>query len=194
MDWTEYFDAQTGRAPRSVLLRTLEMRGDTAPGTALDLGCGEGTETRHLLHAGWRVHAFDADPSSEARVRAGLDPAGAERLTFRAARFEDLTALPAADLVYAGFSLPFCDPNLFPGLWTGVLGALKPGAWFAGELYGPHDDWAGRADMNFHDRGQVGALLAGLDVVDVIEDDRPGQSAFGPRHWHVFHVIARVPA
>ena len=157
------------------------------------MGCGAGTETRHLLAAGWTVHAFDADPGSEARVRTGLRAAEQSRLVFHRSRFEDLPELPAADLVYAGFSLPFCDPAVFPDLWAGIRAALKPGAWFAGEFFGPHDEWAGRADMNFHDRGQVEALLAGLHVVGLVEDDRPGQSAFGPRHWHLFHVTARTP-
>ncbi|TFC94227.1 MULTISPECIES: class I SAM-dependent methyltransferase [Cryobacterium] len=218
MDWTEYFDTQAGRRPRSVLLRSLDLRAGTSfdlaaavpgasdpdpggptptpaspPGTAVDLGCGEGTETRHLLAAGWTVHAFDADPGSEFRVRQGLGRADQARLTFHRFRFEDLPELPAADLVYAGFSLPFCDPAVFPELWDGIRKSLNPGAWFAGEFFGPHDDWAGRADMNFHDRGQVAALLAGLHVVSLVEEDRPGQSAFGPRHWHLFHVIARTP-
>ncbi len=200
MDWTEYFDAQAGRPPRSVLLRTLQLRaetetdapGTTLPGTAIDLGCGEGTETRHLLAAGWTVHAFDADPGSEARVRSSLGDADQARLTFHHSRYEELPQLPAADLVYAGFSLPFCDPAAFPGLWARIRGALAPGAWFAGELFGPHDDWADRSDMNFHDRGQVAVLLAGLHVVGLVEEDRPGQSAFGPRHWHLFHVIAQT--
>ncbi|TFC99649.1 class I SAM-dependent methyltransferase [Cryobacterium sinapicolor] len=219
MDWTEFFDAQAGRPTRSVLLRALELRaaaqpgtfpGSAAaapdfsapepggsipapPGTAIDLGCGEGTETRHLLFAGWTVHAFDADPGAEARVRQGLGPAEQARLTFHRSRFEELPELPAADLLYAGFSLPFCDPAVFPELWARIRRALRPGAWFAGEFFGPHDDWAGRADMNFHDRVQVDILLADLHVADLVEDDRPGQSAFGPRHWHLFHVIARTP-
>ena len=228
MDWTEYFDTQAGRPPRSVLVRALELRalelralelragmppvpvsaddasaaapppaqpgtpGIPVPGTAIDLGCGEGTETRHLLAAGWTVHAFDADPGSEARVRQGLGPAEQDRLTFQRTRFEDLPELPGADLVYAGFSLPFCAPAVFPDLWARIRGTLAPGAWFAGEFFGPHDDWAGRADMNFHDRGQVDALLAGLRVVGLDEEDRPGRSAFGPRHWHLFHVIAHT--
>ena len=230
MDWTEFFDAQAGRPPRSVLLRALELRALelralelraaaapstlsapgaadpdgsapepggsilAPPGTAIDLGCGEGTETRHLLGAGWTVHAFDADPGAEARVRQGLAPAQQARLIFHRARFEELPELPAADLVYAGFSLPFCDPAVFPELWARIRGALRPGAWFAGEFFGPHDGWADRADMNFHDRDQVDMLLAGLRVAAFVEDDRPGQSAFGPRHWHLFHVIAHTPA
>ena len=192
-DWTGYFDAQSGRGVRPVLLQALESRGIAAPGTAIDLGCGEGTETRHLLSAGWRVHAFDADPVAEARVRAGLDTEQLARLTFTSARFEAIPELPAADLLSSCFALPFCAPAAFPALWSRVRSALRPGAWFAGELFGPHDSWADRQDMNFHDRSAVEALLDGLEIVSVVEDDRPGQSAFGPRHWHVFHVIARNP-
>jgi SAM-dependent methyltransferase len=194
MDWTEYYDAQAGRAARPVLLQALELRGSAPAGTAIDLGCGEGTETRHLLANGWRVHAYDADPASEARVRQGLDAAQQGRLTFHSARFEDLPDLPPADLIYAGFALPFCDPDALPALWANIRAALKPGAWFAGELFGPHDSWAGRADMNFHDRAGTAALLTGLTLADLVEDDRDGRSAFGPRHWHVFHFIARNPA
>lgn len=194
MDWTGYYDAQAGRAVRSVLLQALELRGNTAPGTAIDLGCGEGTETRHLLANGWRVLAFDADPASEARVRLGVDPEQLARLRFRTARFEDLGELPPADLVYSSFALPFCDPAAFPALWVSIRAVLKPGAWFAGELFGPHDSWFGRTDMNFHDRAELDALLAGLTVHSLVEDDRMGHSAFGPRHWHVFHFIAQRPA
>ncbi len=190
MDWPAYYGVQSGRTARSVLRDTLRRRGE-APGTAIDLGCGEGTETRHLLREGWQVLAVDAEPGAEALVRQGLSPEELRRLTFRQARFEDLAELPAVDLLYAGFALPFCEPDAFPGLWAGIRTALKPGAWFAGELFGPHDDWAGRAGMNVHDRAQVRSLLSGLEVHSLVEDDRPGQSAMGPKHWHVFHVIAR---
>jgi len=194
MDWTGYYDAQAGRAVRSVVLQALASRNDAPPGVAIDIGCGEGTETRHLLANGWCVLAIDADPASEVRVRARLTPEQAARLTFRRARFEDVGVLPAADLVYSTFALPFCEPAAFPTVWSDIRASLKPGAWFAGELFGPHDSWSGRADMNFHDRPEVQALLAGLTVHTLDEDDRTGQSAFGPRHWHVFHIIAHNPA
>lgn len=193
MEWNEFFDAQAGRAVRSVLLQTLELRGHAAPGTAIDLGCGEGTDTRHLLANGWRVHAFDADPAAKERVRSGLDAEQLGRLSFSQARFEELAELPPADLVYSGFALPFCTPAAFPALWGSIRSALTPGAWFAGELFGPNDSWADHADMNFHDRVAVDALLRGLTVHSLVEDDRSGQSFTGPKHWHVFHVIAGNP-
>ncbi|WP_035877258.1 trans-aconitate 2-methyltransferase [Cryobacterium sp. MLB-32] len=194
LDWTGYFDSQAGRRVRSLLVDTLARRGAAPPGTALDLGCGEGTETRHLLRNGWRVFAYDADPASEARVRAGLDAEQLSRLTFTASRFEDLGALPPAHLVYSSFALPFCSPEAFPGLWTSIRAALRPGAWFAGELFGPRDDWAHTPTMNFHDRVGVEGLVSGLEVASVVEDDRPGQSFGGPKHWHVFHISARRPS
>jgi SAM-dependent methyltransferase len=193
MDWPAYYGAQSDRKVRSVLLETLRLRGESPAGTAIDLGCGEGTETRHLLRNGWRVVAVDAEHGAEALVRHGLAPEELSRLKFRRARFENLIALPVADLVYAGFALPFCDPVAFAGVWAGIRSALQPGAWFGGELFGPHDDWAGRAEMNVHDRAEVEFLLRGMEVHSLVEDDRPGQSAMGAKHWHVFHVIARNP-
>ncbi len=194
MDWADYYYGQLGRAVRPVLLQALEFRGNVAASTAIDLGCGEGTETRHLLANGWRVRAFDADRAAEERVRAGVDPEQLGRLSFTRARFEDLAELPAADLVSSCFTLPFCDPAAFPALWSSIRSALKPGAWFAGELFGPHDSWADNSDMNFHDRAEVEALLDGLTVHSLVEDDRPGDSFAGPKHWHVFHFIAQRPA
>ena len=47
--------------------------------------------------------------------------------------------------------------------------------------------------MNFHDRVAVDALLRGLTVHSLVEDDRSGQSFTGPKHRHVFHVIAGNP-
>jgi len=63
---------------------------------------------------------------------------------------------------------------------------------FAGQLFGPHDEWYGRPGMNFHDRAGVLGMLAGMEVLQLVEDDHRGMSFEGPKHWHVFHVIARA--
>ena len=47
--------------------------------------------------------------------------------------------------------------------------------------------------MNFHDRRQVDELLTGLEVLDLVEEEDDGMSFSGPKHWHVFHIVARMP-
>ncbi|MFP3381551.1 methyltransferase domain-containing protein, partial [Bacillus sp. SIMBA_069] len=79
---------------------------DGPPGDAIDLGCGDGVETRHLAEHGWQVLAVDADPGVEQRVLGGLTPEASGRVTVRRASFEQLGELPQADFVYAGFALP----------------------------------------------------------------------------------------
>lgn len=189
-DWTPFYAAQAGREPRPTLQRALELR-DGAPGFALDLGAGEGSDTRFLLQQGWRVHAIDDADAADDRIRANVPADRREYLTVEQRAFEDILELPPADLVYASYALPFCRPAHFPVLWEAIREAMAPSGWFAGELFGPHDTWAGRTDMNFHDRAAVDQLLEGLDVLDLIEEDRDGAMVGGTKHWHVFHIIAR---
>jgi SAM-dependent methyltransferase len=190
-DWSQFYEEQGGRAVRPTFQSALDAW-DAPPGDAIDLGCGDGVESRQLAELGWTVVAIDSDPGVEERVRAGLSEAADKRLTVRRAPFEKVGELPAADLVYAGFALPFCDETYFPYLWADIREALRPGGLFAGELFGPNDEWAGREHMNFHDRRQAEAMLAGMDVLQLVEDDRKGMSFEGPKHWHVFHIIARA--
>jgi SAM-dependent methyltransferase len=83
-------------------------------------------------------------------------------------------------------------PDALLEVLAAIREALRPGGVFAGELFGPHDEWAGRSGMSFHDRSQVEGMLAGMDVVQLVEDDRRGMSFEGPKHWHVFHIVARA--
>jgi SAM-dependent methyltransferase len=191
-DWSEFYSAQGGRSVRPTFTGGLDAWHGDAPGDAIDLGCGDGVETRYLAERGWRVLAVDADPGVDERVRAAVGHDAATLVDVRRASFETVGALPASDFVYAGFALPFCEAGHFPYLWADIRDALRPGAVFAGEFFGPHDDWFGRSRMNFHDRAGVEAMLTGLDVVQLAEEDRRGMSFEGPKHWHVFHVIARA--
>jgi SAM-dependent methyltransferase len=190
-DWSQFYEKQGGRGVRPTF-ESAVAAWDAPAGTAVDLGCGDGVESRELAERGWQVLAIDSDPSVDERVRAGLSPDASGRVSTRCATFESLGELPRADLVYAGFALPFCDPTRFPYLWADIRDAIEPGGVFAGELFGPHDEWFGRPGMNFHDRAGVEAMLTGLDVLQLVEDDRRGMSFEGPKHWHVFHIVARA--
>lgn len=203
MDWTDFYAQQTGRSVRPVFVAALEAwrAADDGRGSvpdAVDLGCGDGVESRALLEAGFRVLAIDADPGVVERVTAGVDDAERDRLTVRRASFDEIAPLggtvelPDADLVYAGFSLPFCTPDVFERLWVGIRASLRPGGLFAGQLFGPHDDFAAWPEMNTHDLDDVHGLLDGLQVLTLQEEDREGNSFTGRKHWHVFHIVARA--
>jgi len=157
---------------------------------AIDLGCGDGTETTFLISRGWHVHAVDGAEAGIRRLMGKVPPDAQIRLQTQITKFEDVV-LPTADLIHASYSIPFCHPSQFPTLWGKIRNALNVGGRFAGQFFGIHDSWASEPDMTFHNEEQVRAMLDGLEIEYFHEEDADGQSASGPKHWHVFTVIAR---
>lgn len=189
--WEDFFAHDDARPPRPFAVDAFNRI--EPGGLAIDLGCGQGTETAELLRRGWSVLAVDAEPAAVARVARLIEPSSG-RLTVRQASFADLTELPRSRLVHAGFSLPFCPPDRFDTLWAAISGSLRTGGLFAGQLFGDRDTWAGTeaGSMTFHSREQLTERFDGWEVLRVDEQDEDGNSLAGPKHWHVFHVIAEA--
>jgi trans-aconitate methyltransferase len=189
--WATYNARQAARPVRELCRRAIAIAGPGAGRSAVDLGCGAGRETRELLEAGWRVLALDGEPGTETRLLrtiGGRHPA----LTIKTIKFHDVYALPAADIVHAGYALPFQPRDSFDRLWTIVRSALRPGGRIAVDLFGDRDSWAGEPGMTFLSEPEVRALFDGLTIEHWDCEDAPGQAFSGPKHWHVFHVIARL--
>ncbi|MDR4534661.1 class I SAM-dependent methyltransferase [Glutamicibacter sp. PS] len=147
--WPRYNKAQRTRGVRDLCAEIIDGAGPGAGRRALDLGAGAGVETRALLAAGWSVHAIDSAPGSATQIREGLTGERAARLTIGEHSFADLDALPASDLVYAGYSLPFMDRNAFGDFWPLLTESVRPGGWVAVNLFGVSDTWAADTSMNF---------------------------------------------
>ncbi len=142
-----------------------------------------------MLERGWRVLAIDAaaEAIERLRARAGEEP----RLETRVASFED-AEWPEADLVNAGYALPFCPPAHFDAVWARVVAAIHPGGRFSGQLFGDRDEWVNDPELTFHTREEALSLLDGFELERFDEEDADGKTALDePKHWHVFHVIAR---
>ncbi|MGP8072401.1 MAG: class I SAM-dependent methyltransferase [Thermoplasmata archaeon] len=195
-NWLGYYRWTAHRPPRELLLRTLdhiEWEGRARrTRTAVDLGCGAGTESLELLRRGWRVIAIDQQPAALKFLSRRVPSRQRSSLFLRTSSMEGLS-LPPADLVYASFSLPFCDPAEFPTLWATIRQAVVPGGHLAGVLFGDRDEWAGKRPMSFHTMRQVRALLRGYRVELLRESEEEGRSFEGPKHWHFFDFILERP-
>jgi len=124
-------------------LLTLLRRAGVRRGTVVELGCGAGAATRHLVAAGYDVVAIDASPAMLrlARRRA------------RGARFArgnlPAVAIPACDAVVAvGEVLNYMHGrDAFPRVFRRVADALRPGGLFVFDVRRP-----GRGGQTIHGR------------------------------------------
>jgi len=193
-DWAAYYRHTLGREVRPLFARGLEAAraaGVTA-GQAVEIGFGDGTETLALLDAGFRVLAVEASGAAADVLRPRL-AAGAEgRLDVAIAPAESVS-LPSFDLLYSGYVLSFLSPEAFRTFWAGVRARLRPGGLLVFNIFGVRDTWAVEPGMTFLDLDGVHGLLDGLELLDLQEEDKDGDAFSGPKHWHLFDVIARRP-
>ncbi len=188
--WDEYYKKIKGRAPRQLLLDALEKYPTGESLQAIDLGCGDGTETAILLERGWNVLAIDGEPAAIRHLMEKVPAENRDRLQTQVAKFNEVV-LSSVDLIHASLSIPFCEPQHFPALWHKIENAIRPGGRFAGQFFGVRDSWAVNTDMTFHTEDQVRAMLETFEIESFQEMDEDGNAVSGPKHWHVFTVIAR---
>lgn len=192
-DWGRFYSFTKDSPPSPLLVRAASL----APkkGRALDLGAGAGRDTRYLLEQGFQVTAVDADSGSVAL----LSVLPQDHLRVVQSSFEDFAfaAYEPFDLISAQFSLPFIPRDRFADVFARLKAALAPGGVFAGQFFGIHDQWntPDRA-MTFLTRTEGESLLSDLETIELTEEDTDGHVADGsPKHWHVFHILARrLPA
>jgi tellurite methyltransferase len=193
-DWQGYYKWIEGREPRPLFVDALarfDTRSSGLQQHAIDLGCGDGTETLALLEAGWSVLAIDGQPAAIEHVLSKAPDKHLPRLKTLTTSFDDLQ-LPETDFIYAGYSLPFCGPDCFDGLWKKITASIRLGGRFAGQLFGIRDSWVDNPEMTFHSAEQVTALLEQAFDIEVLEEtDEDGEAYSGPKHWHLFDIIAR---
>jgi SAM-dependent methyltransferase len=205
--WLEFLEKTRGRDPDPGSLAAIaaarEALGATADvsralGFAIDLGCGSGNETLAMLRAGFRVLAVDALPEAVAMTAERAAAEGfSERCATAVADLAGLDLPAGAALIHARFALPFVPESEFPRLWASIRAALAPGGCFAGQLFGPNDQFAREVpegSMTFHDAAAVARLIEGLDILRHEEVAKPGYTALGrPKYWHVHHLLLRAP-
>ncbi len=197
LNWDEYYVNKSNQIPRETLLKVLEFfdkeKKSAAPLYAIDLGCGHGADTLELLKRGWRVLAIDNNAAGLSLLEESIKPEFKDRLEASKMSFENIK-LTECDLVNAGYSLPFCAPEYFPGLWDKIESSVKTGGRFSGNFFGLNDSWANTPRMTFHTKEQVLKFFEKFEfeIEYFDEKDEDGFTSGGDaKHWHVYSVIAR---
>lgn len=125
--WDERYSESTKVWSGNPNQRLVEQVAGLAPGTALDVGAGEGGDAVWLAQQGWTVTAVDVSEVALAKTAAHADEAGVgDRVT---TLHHDLIAggeLPGGfDLVSAQFLHPPLD--LFTAIHQRLAAAVRPG-------------------------------------------------------------------
>jgi SAM-dependent methyltransferase len=179
----------------------LELLSPVRDGLVLELGCGSGALTRHLLAAGLRVIATDASPDMLLLARAALGPdADLRRLTLP----ED--PLPAADAVVSvGHVISYLsDAGAVDRALVAMAGALRPGGVLAIDVL---DLAFGQIDPGRESSGRVGPDWAVItqysrpatdkfvrDATTFVSDGSGAWRRDHERHENVLVDTSRIPA
>jgi len=179
----------------------LELLEPVKNGLILELGCGSGALTRHLLAAGHRVIATDASPDMLELARAALGPdADLRRLTL------PNDPLPAADaIVSVGHVISYLpDAAAVNQALAAMADALRPGGVLAFDVL---DLAFGQVDPGRESSGRTAADWAVIvqysrpapdkfvrDATTFVADGRGGWRRDRERHENVLVDTARIPA
>jgi SAM-dependent methyltransferase len=190
--WSEYYDKLRDRPPRKTLVAALDAFGEApSESLAVDLGCGDGRDVVEILRRGWNVVAVDAEPQALSKLAERNLP-GSEKITPIVSRMEDVPLPLGLQLVNSSFAMPLCEPERFHDLWARIVEALPADGRFSGQWYGPRDSWVGRPGITFLERDAALRLLDGFDVEMFEEEEADSTTPRGkPKHWHIFHIVAR---
>ena len=140
----------------------VDLAEDLTPGSALDLGCGEGADSIWLANNGWTVTAIDVSPTALERTRLHATDAGVTaRIEIEHHDLSDTFPAGAFDLVSAQF---LQSPLDFPrgDVLRRAASAVAPGGAL---IIVSHAEFPPGA----HDREPAVQLPTATEEVDVLE-------------------------
>jgi SAM-dependent methyltransferase len=179
----------------------LELLSPVRGGLVLELGCGAGALTRHLLAAGFRVIATDASPAMLELARAELgEGADLRRLTLP----DD--PVPAADaIVSVGHVISYLpDAAAVDRALVAMAGALRPGGVLAIDVCDLEYGEIRAGEGNVGRTGPDWAIIVEFcrpapdrfvrDATTFVADGHGGWRRGRERHENVLVDTARIPA
>ena len=187
MSWSSFI----GDAPKehhSTTQKGVELLAPQHDLKALDIGAGNGRDSKYLAELGLDVTAVDISEASAGQLR------GHESIRFVCGDICHFS-LERYHLINASLVLPFIPQDSFRALWPRLLEALEPGGVFCGHFFGIRD-WKVQDNLAWGlERTAIMKLLEPLNVEAFEEHlgDGPNQTGQTVRK-HNYGIVARVAA
>jgi len=196
----EFYDPRHSGA--AVIETFFARNGETlsALTSCLELGCGVGRSTASLARLFPQVIAVDVSPAHLALARDHLAGAGLANVNWRQLRaLDDLDALPRFELLFSEFVLQHNPPPVIAAMLERLFAKLDPGGYclfqlptycdgyrfavkdyLAGSRPPDRNDLPRNMEMHVLPQRVVYRLMrmAGIELIEVVEDNLPGQPAF----------------
>lgn len=195
-DWNYYYEKRLTNPiskPLKLALNLFASEKKYMTKSAIDLGCGSGTDTIHLLREHWSVLAIDNEPKAIAYInQATSNLAFSSQLTTKQSSFENIAMLPISSLINACYSLHLLSPAYFYSFWNIIKASLVNGGRISGILLGKNDAWYKFRPMTFLSRSECLDLFTGFEIekFDEIERDQPLINGT-LKHWHIYSIVAK---
>ena len=162
------------------------------PGSALDVGCGEGADAIWLARQGWRVTALDPSGVAILRARDAARSAGVELRWLQVGLLEVAPYAERYDLVSAHY--PVLRHTEDGAAVAGLSSAVAPGGTLLVVHHELMSDHAAEHGFDPADHVMPADVAAQLDERWVIEVDgaRPRRGPLSPDARHVRDLVLRA--
>lgn len=193
--WITYYEqSEKHDKPKPTLVKAIDFfkAENISIGHALDLGCGIGKDTAYMLQNGWIVTAVDAEVTAQEFFNKKIPSEKSDQVKFIVSTYEEYPFSEEVNLVNASYALPFCSPSEFDNVMSRITQAISSGGRFAGQFFGLNDTWSKRPNMTFLTKEAILKYFKNSYHIEFFQEKEwDGASASGPKHWHVFDVVAK---
>lgn len=184
--WKQYSKQSKNEPPRPLLLKSLSFF-KKYRGSAIDIGCGAGNESAYLYNHGWNVLAIDRNKECLINLKDMYPGIQTSNVLF-----ESLNELPKSDFIFAGLSIPFCNPKFFERFMDIILCSINVRGRFAGIFLGPNDDWSHSFNISFCTIELIHSLFDKLEIEFISEVEFDKKTFAGVnKHWNTISIIAK---
>lgn len=179
--WENQYRERAGRWSGKVNATTAGVVEGLAPGSAIDLACGEGGDAVWLAQRGWSVTGVDISPTAVERARAAA--AGLGGIEFVAADLGDWEPPAAVDLVTSSFMHSRVE---FPrvDILRRAAGWVLPRGHLLVVTHAEAPPWSGLAHDHHHEfptpQGDLDALALDPEAWTVVRAEILERHATGP--------------